>query len=191
MKKLNKIISKIFLIGQITFVFTLILFSISKKEYVHQMAEQGEYNIYYYILLCICFIFFIGLYKFGVVYLKKRELDYVKSIYLTLTNEEIQKLKLNEIEIIEHKRKMWKQTGKIIGFSETSNKVIFTVVWYNDKSFYVPSYNNFYVSKVKLSKAEQELHNFKENQQVSLLVIPNKQEKMVVCAFSVDSLKSN
>lgn len=126
------------------------------------------------LLFLICFSF----YKF-VKHLFKKENMKIKNMYLSLSLEDIDILKLNEYQIIENKRKMWSLKGKIVSITPKRKYYYIDVIWYDNLPNHT-NYEDFHCGKLRLTKQQVEDLNIEIDKFVNILIIPNKQEKMVV-----------
>lgn len=125
------------------------------------------------IFYLLCF----GLYIF-IKHLFKKEDMKIKNMYLNLSKEDIELLKFTECQIIENKRKMWSQKGKIVRITPKRKYHYIDVIWYQDLPKHT-HYENFHSGKLRLNTQQIEDFNIEIGKFVDVVIIPNKQEKMV------------
>ncbi len=134
-------------------------------------------------ILISCFMYFIFI--TSIIFSTKKRNNSVKNILLSLSNEDIEFLKDNQIEPIENKRKIWKQKGRIISIKRTKKHYYITVIFFHLLLSNHPTYNNFHTCKIKLTHEQFTTLNFTINQIVTLCVIPNKAEKLAICRLEM------
>lgn len=125
------------------------------------------------IFYLLCF----GLYIF-IKHLCKKEDMKIKNMYRSQSREDIELLKLTECQIIENKRKMWSQKGKIVSITHKRKYHYIDVIWYQDLLKHT-NYENFHSGKLCLSTQQMEYFDIEIGKFIDVVIIPNKQEKMV------------